>query len=121
MNVPPNRCSPAIVIAVIVKKRPAALTFRRSRAGPIGQDHRRCQVLRKSLGQRQYLQPGILSDLWRQSFRKNLRLSAIHFDYGGQPGRPEPLQTAMEFFTSSAQPWDHVNPDLPKFPKQPKG
>jgi hypothetical protein len=25
-----------------------------------------------------------------------------------------------DFFTSSAQSWDHMNPDLPKFSKQPK-
>jgi hypothetical protein len=26
----------------------------------------------------------------------------------------------MDFFTASAQPWDHMNPELPKFPRQPK-
>jgi hypothetical protein len=25
----------------------------------------------------------------------------------------------VELFTSSAQPWDHLSPDLPKFPKMP--
>lgn len=26
---------------------------------------------------------------------------------------------AMDIYTSSAQPWDYMNPDLPKFPKAP--
>ena len=29
------------------------------------------------------------------------------------------FKPTMDFFTSSAQPWDHMNPELPKFPKQP--
>jgi hypothetical protein len=28
-------------------------------------------------------------------------------------------EPAMHFFTSSAQPWDHMNPALPKFAKMP--
>jgi hypothetical protein len=27
---------------------------------------------------------------------------------------------AMDIYTSSAQPWDHMNPDLPKSPKMPQ-
>ena len=33
---------------------------------------------------------------------------------------PSRFKPSMDFFTASAQPWDHMNPDLPKFPKQPK-
>jgi len=33
---------------------------------------------------------------------------------------PSRFKPAIDFYTSSAQPWDHMNPDLPKFPKQPK-
>jgi hypothetical protein len=29
------------------------------------------------------------------------------------------VKPAMELYTSSAQPWDHLSPDLPKFPKMP--
>jgi hypothetical protein len=32
---------------------------------------------------------------------------------------PSVYQPAMDFFTSSAQPWDHMNPALPKFAKMP--
>lgn len=33
---------------------------------------------------------------------------------------PSRFTPSMDFFTSSAQPWDHMDPALPKFPKQPK-
>jgi hypothetical protein len=33
---------------------------------------------------------------------------------------PSRFKPAMEFFTSSAQLWGHMNPELPKFPKQPR-
>ncbi|MGH8011947.1 MAG: GFA family protein [Candidatus Binataceae bacterium] len=32
---------------------------------------------------------------------------------------PSILKPGMEIFTSSAQPWDHMDPALPKFPKMP--
>ena len=32
------------------------------------------------------------------------------------PSRHRP---AMDIYTASAQPWDHMNPELPKFPKGP--
>jgi hypothetical protein len=33
---------------------------------------------------------------------------------------PSRFKPSMDFFTASAQPWDHMNPELPKFPRQPK-
>ena len=33
---------------------------------------------------------------------------------------PSRFKPSMDFFTASAQAWDHMNPMLPKFPKQPK-
>ena len=33
---------------------------------------------------------------------------------------PSRFKPAMDFFTASAQPWDYMNPALPKFPRQPK-
>jgi hypothetical protein len=33
---------------------------------------------------------------------------------------PSRFKPNMDFFTASAQPWDHMNPDLPKFAKQPQ-
>lgn len=33
---------------------------------------------------------------------------------------PSRFTPAMDFFTASAQPWDHMDPALPKFSRQPK-
>jgi hypothetical protein len=33
---------------------------------------------------------------------------------------PSRFKPRMDFFTSSAQPWDHMDPALPKFPKLPQ-
>jgi hypothetical protein len=33
----------------------------------------------------------------------------------GSPDEPSRFKPSMDFFTASAQPWDHMNPDLPKF------
>jgi len=33
---------------------------------------------------------------------------------------PSWYRPAVDFYTASAQPWDYMNPDLPKFPKQPQ-
>ena len=33
---------------------------------------------------------------------------------------PSWYRPAMDFYTASAQPWDYMNPDLPKFPKVPQ-
>lgn len=32
---------------------------------------------------------------------------------------PSQYKPTMDIFTASAQPWDHMNPALPKFPKMP--
>ena len=32
---------------------------------------------------------------------------------------PSSFKPAMDIFTASAQPWDHMDPALPKFPKMP--
>jgi hypothetical protein len=32
---------------------------------------------------------------------------------------PSWFRPAMDIYTASAQPWDYMNPDLPKFPKSP--
>jgi hypothetical protein len=32
---------------------------------------------------------------------------------------PSIFKPAMDIFASSAQPWDHMNPALPKFPGMP--
>jgi hypothetical protein len=47
---------------------------------------------------------------------RDLRLAMIA---AGTLDDPSLFQPTMDFFTSSAQPWDHMNPALPKFPKMP--
>jgi hypothetical protein len=32
---------------------------------------------------------------------------------------PSQYKPSIDIFTSSAQPWDYMNPALPKFPKMP--
>jgi len=34
---------------------------------------------------------------------------------------PSHYRATMDIFVASAQPWDHMNPELPKFPGYPKG
>ncbi|HEY1266828.1 MAG TPA: hypothetical protein VGH16_06190 [Candidatus Binatia bacterium] len=34
---------------------------------------------------------------------------------------PSWFKPMADIWTSSAQPWDHMNPNLPKFPKDPMG
>ncbi len=33
---------------------------------------------------------------------------------------PSLFKPTMDIFTDSAQPWDHMDPDLPKFPGMPE-
>jgi hypothetical protein len=33
---------------------------------------------------------------------------------------PSWYKPGMDFYTASAQPWDYMNPDLPKFPQMPQ-
>jgi len=37
----------------------------------------------------------------------------------GSLDNPELYRPAMDIYTASAQPWDFMNPDLPKFPQLP--
>jgi hypothetical protein len=34
---------------------------------------------------------------------------------------PSKFQPAIDIYTASAQPWDYMNPELPKYPKLPPG
>ncbi|AVH63739.1 MULTISPECIES: GFA family protein [unclassified Nostoc] len=46
----------------------------------------------------------------------NLELIGI---LAGSLDDPSWFQPGMDFYTASAQPWDYMNPDLPKFTKMP--
>jgi len=40
--------------------------------------------------------------------------------YAGSLDDPSIFQPGMDIYTDSAQPWDHMDPDLPKFPGMPE-
>ncbi len=53
-----------------------------------------------------------------------LKLEAIPGLFGVRPGSlddPSLFQPGMDFYVSSAQPWDHMDPALPKRPLSPRG
>jgi hypothetical protein len=53
-----------------------------------------------------------------------VRLGAIPDMLGVRPGsldRASHFQPSLDFYVSSAQPWDHMDPDLPKQPRSPRG
>ena len=37
----------------------------------------------------------------------------------GSLDKPDEFQPGIDFYTASAQPWDYMNPNLPKFAKMP--
>ena len=52
------------------------------------------------------------------------RLSGLSDVVGVRVGSlddPSSYQPTMDIFVASAQPWDHLNPELPKFPSYPPG
>ena len=53
-------------------------------------------------------------------FGKSSGMPAIIAITAGSLDDPSRFKPAIDFYTSSAQPWDHMNPQLPKFAKQPK-
>ena len=53
-------------------------------------------------------------------FGKSSGMPVIIAITAGSLDDPSRFKPAIDFYTSSAQPWDHMNPQLPKFPKQPK-
>jgi hypothetical protein len=53
-------------------------------------------------------------------FGKSSGMPGIIAIMAGSLDDPTRFKPSMDFYTSSAQPWDHMNPQLPKFPKQPQ-
>jgi hypothetical protein len=53
-------------------------------------------------------------------FGKSSGMPAVIAITAGSLDDPSRFKPAIDFYTSRAQPWDHMNPQLPKFPKQPK-
>jgi hypothetical protein len=53
-------------------------------------------------------------------FGKTSGLPQLMFVTAGTLDDPSRFKPAMDIFTASAQPWDHMNPALPKFAKFPQ-
>ena len=52
-------------------------------------------------------------------FGKSSGMAQLAVIMAGSLDDPKQFQPGMDVYTSSAQPWDHMNPGLPKFPKMP--
>lgn len=50
---------------------------------------------------------------------KSSGMQALTVILAGTLDDPSDFKPAIDFYTASAQPWDHMNPALPKFPKSP--
>ena len=46
-------------------------------------------------------------------------LEGISFVRAGSLDDPALYKPQMDIYTASAQPWDHMDPDIPKFPQMP--
>jgi hypothetical protein len=53
-------------------------------------------------------------------FFKNSAMSDLIGITAGSLDDPSWYRPALDIYTDSAQPWDYMNPELPKFPKMPE-
>ena len=54
-------------------------------------------------------------------FGKTAAMPDLMAVMAGSLDDPSWYQPRMDIYTASAQPWDHMNPQLPKFQKSPRG
>ncbi len=83
---------------------------------------RRCllaEILRKCCEKWQRRQSRFLPKLRRTFIRKIQRQPDRHRNLCRKPRRSQHPKPAEDVYTSSAQPWDHINPELLKFAKLP--
>ncbi len=57
---------------------------------------------------------GFCSECGSQLFEKLERMPKLITIKAGTLDRPELFEPKLDFYTASAQPWDFMNPDLPK-------
>jgi hypothetical protein len=62
---------------------------------------------------------GFCPECGARMFAITTGMSDVMILAAGSLDDPAMFTPAMDFFTSSAQPWDHMNPALPKFAKMP--
>ena len=62
---------------------------------------------------------GFCPECGSRLFGKTSGMPQLAIVMAGSLDDPKQFQPGMDVYTSSAQPWDHMNPALPKFPKMP--
>ena len=65
------------------------------------------------------LSRGFCPECGSRLFAKTSAMPDLAMITAGTLDDPGQYQPSMDIFTASAQPWDHMNPALPKFPKMP--
>lgn len=65
------------------------------------------------------LSRGFCPECGARLFGKTSGMADLAMITAGSLDDPKQYSPSMDIFTSSAQPWDHMNPALPKFPKMP--
>jgi hypothetical protein len=116
-----SRCSPVTVIAGIARNRPAvpyvpALAVL-TRALKITGD---VKYYDSRANSGHTFSRGFCPNCGGRLFGKTSAMPRFMLITAGSLDDPSRFKPSMDFFTSSAQPWDHMNPELPKFPKQPQ-
>ena len=62
---------------------------------------------------------GFCPECGSRLFGKTSGMPQLAIFLAGSLDDPKQFQPGMDVYVSSAQPWDHMNPALPKFPKMP--
>ena len=62
---------------------------------------------------------GFCPECGSRLFGKTSGMPQLAIILAGSLDDPKPFQPGMDVYVSSAQPWDHLNPTLPKFSKMP--
>jgi hypothetical protein len=62
---------------------------------------------------------GFCPECGARMFGKSSAMPHLALITAGSLDDPSWYRPGMDFFTSSAQPWDHMDPALAKFPKMP--
>ena len=65
------------------------------------------------------LSRGFCPECGARLFAKTSGVPALAMITAGSLDDPSQYKPTMDIFTASAQPWDHMDPALPKFPKMP--
>ena len=63
---------------------------------------------------------GFCPDCGARLFSKTSGVPDLAMITAGSLDNPSQYKPSMDIYTASAQPWDYMNPALPKFPKMPR-